>query len=73
MTGMVQFGMRQSCELENNMTAVERVSEYETVDPEDQLEAPADKNHQKLGQNMVKSPLTSYRCDIFQIQNQIWY
>lgn len=34
MTGMVQWGMRQSAEMENTMTAVERVVEYQSVDPE---------------------------------------
>ncbi|TDG43887.1 hypothetical protein AWZ03_009693 [Drosophila navojoa] len=43
MTGMVQWGMRQSAELENTMTAVERVVEYEDIEPEGALEAPADK------------------------------
>ena len=39
MTGMVQWGMRQSAEMENTMTAVERVVEYNTVDPEPALES----------------------------------
>lgn len=42
MTSMVQWGMRQSTEVENNMTSVERVIEYENIDPEDEWEAPAD-------------------------------
>ncbi|KAH8377694.1 hypothetical protein KR093_006671 [Drosophila rubida] len=47
MTGMVQWGMRQSAELENTMTAVERVVEYEDIEPEGALEAPADKKPPK--------------------------
>lgn len=39
LTGMVQWGMRQSAELENTMTAVERVVEYNTVDPEPEFES----------------------------------
>lgn len=39
LTGMVQWGMRQSAELENNMTAVERVVEYQSIDPEPELES----------------------------------
>lgn len=35
--------MRQSAELENTMTAVERVVEYETVDPEGELDSTPDK------------------------------
>ncbi|ALC40251.1 CG7627, partial [Drosophila busckii] len=47
MTGMVQWGMRQSAELENTMTAVERVVEYEDIEPEGVLEAEPDKKPPK--------------------------
>ena len=43
LTGMVQWGMRQSAELENTMTAVERVVEYQTVDPEKDVVRDAEK------------------------------
>ncbi|KAH8359400.1 hypothetical protein KR093_006524 [Drosophila rubida] len=39
MTGMVQWGMRQSAELENTMTAVERVVEYDEIEPEGDYES----------------------------------
>lgn len=47
MTGMVQWGMRQSAELENTMTAVERVVEYDDIDPEGELESKEDKKPPK--------------------------
>ncbi|XP_022166663.1 probable multidrug resistance-associated protein lethal(2)03659 isoform X3 [Myzus persicae] len=40
--GMLQWGMRQTAELENNMTAVERVLEYTNVTQEDALESTVD-------------------------------
>ncbi|XP_017004866.2 probable multidrug resistance-associated protein lethal(2)03659 [Drosophila takahashii] len=45
--GMVQWGMRQSAQMENLMTAVERVVEYEDIEPEGALEAPADEKPPK--------------------------
>lgn len=47
MTGMVQWGMRQSAELENTMTAVERVVEYDTIETEGALEFQEDKKAPK--------------------------
>ncbi|XP_053965136.1 probable multidrug resistance-associated protein lethal(2)03659 [Anastrepha ludens] len=39
LTGMVQWGMRQSAELENSMTCVERVVEYDQIEPEGEFES----------------------------------
>ncbi|KYB27685.1 probable multidrug resistance-associated protein lethal(2)03659 isoform X2 [Tribolium castaneum] len=43
LTGMFQWGMRQSTELENQMTSVERVLEYNNIEHEGNLESPPDK------------------------------
>ncbi|XP_053998577.1 probable multidrug resistance-associated protein lethal(2)03659 isoform X1 [Hylaeus anthracinus] len=43
LTGMFQWGMRQSTELENQMTSVERVLEYSKVENEPALESTPDK------------------------------
>ncbi|KAH8413305.1 hypothetical protein KR009_009960 [Drosophila setifemur] len=47
MTGMVQFGMRQSAELENSMTSVERVLEYKNLESEGSFTSPAGKEPPK--------------------------
>ncbi|XP_046668507.1 ATP-binding cassette sub-family C member 4-like [Homalodisca vitripennis] len=41
--GMFQWGMKQSAEVENFMTSVERILEYTQVDKEPPLESPQDK------------------------------
>ncbi|XP_017022451.2 probable multidrug resistance-associated protein lethal(2)03659 [Drosophila kikkawai] len=47
LTGLVQWVMLQSAELVNLMTVVERVTEYEDIEPEGALEAPLDKKPPK--------------------------
>lgn len=39
LTGMFQWGMRQSTELENQMTSVERIAEYSNIESEPPLES----------------------------------
>ncbi|KAJ0181224.1 hypothetical protein K1T71_003309 [Dendrolimus kikuchii] len=39
LTGMFQWGMRQSTELENQMTSVERIQEYSTIESEPPLQS----------------------------------
>nr|ASS36021.1 ABCC4 [Samia ricini] len=42
LTGMFQWGMRQSTELENQMTSVERIEEYSNIESEPPLESDGD-------------------------------
>lgn len=42
LTGMVQLGIKQSAALENSMTAVERIVEYNSVDSEADVEETTD-------------------------------
>ncbi|KAF4519663.1 hypothetical protein B566_EDAN005000 [Ephemera danica] len=44
LTGMFQWGMRQSAEVENNMTSVERVMEFCDLESEPPLEMESEKN-----------------------------
>lgn len=64
LTGMVQYGMRQSAELENTMTAVERVVEYQTVDQEKDtapaLQNPVPKDWLKSGKIQFKNVFQRY-------------
>jgi ATP-binding cassette subfamily C (CFTR/MRP) protein 4 len=43
LTGLIQKGIRQSAELENQMTAVERVLEYSDIEKEPPLKSHAGK------------------------------
>ncbi|XP_026807199.1 probable multidrug resistance-associated protein lethal(2)03659 isoform X1 [Rhopalosiphum maidis] len=67
LTGMFQWGMRQSAELENQMTSVERVLEYTNAPQEAALESPPEKKPSKewpqKGQIMFKNFYLRYSLD----------
>jgi ATP-binding cassette subfamily C (CFTR/MRP) protein 4 len=47
LTGMTQWGVRQSAELESQMTSVERIIEYSNLEQEADLESSADNKPDK--------------------------
>lgn len=47
LSGMFQWGVRQSAELESQMTSVERVDEYSHIESENNLELPEDRKPPK--------------------------
>jgi ATP-binding cassette subfamily C (CFTR/MRP) protein 4 len=67
LTGMFQWGMRQSAELENQMTSVERVLEYTNAPQEAALESPPEKKPSKdwphKGQITFKNFYLRYSLD----------
>ncbi|XP_063224295.1 probable multidrug resistance-associated protein lethal(2)03659 [Bacillus rossius redtenbacheri] len=67
LTGTFQWFMRQSAELENQMTAVERVMEYSSLEDEGPLEAPPEKKPPKEwpshGRIVFKNVYLSYSSD----------
>ncbi len=74
LTGMIQWGVRQSAELESQMTAVERIIEYSKLEEEAHLESSADnkpdKEWPKKGQiNMVNMSIFYDDCSKPVIRN----
>ncbi len=74
LTGMIQWGVRQSAELESQMTAVERIIEYSKLEEEAHLESSADnkpdKEWPKKGQiNMVNMSIFYDNCSKPVIRN----
>lgn len=67
LTGVVQYGMRQSAELENTMTAVERVVEYQSVDQEKdtarELQEPVPEDWLKAGKIQFRNVVQRYEPD----------
>ncbi|XP_063224300.1 probable multidrug resistance-associated protein lethal(2)03659 isoform X2 [Bacillus rossius redtenbacheri] len=67
LTGMFQWFMKQSAELENQMTAVERVMEYGSLEDEGPLEAPPDRRPPKewpsKGEIIFRNVSLSYAPD----------
>ncbi|XP_055319307.1 ATP-binding cassette subfamily C member 4-like [Sitodiplosis mosellana] len=60
LTGMLQWGVRQSAEVSNLMTSVERVLEYRDLEPEKQPEKP-----QEVSENWPKEGSIEFRNVIY--------
>ncbi|KAK9869834.1 hypothetical protein WA026_003563 [Henosepilachna vigintioctopunctata] len=66
-TGLLQWGMRQSTELENQMTSVERIIEYGTIEHERALESDVSKKPEtswpRNGKIVFKDLVLKYSAD----------
>lgn len=53
LTGMLQYGMRQTGEVVNQLTSVERVMQYTKLDKEGPFETPAGKSSHDHNSNCI--------------------
>lgn len=61
MTGMIQWGMRQSAEVANQLMSVERVLEYTALPPEPNLRDKGVVSKKKRKQSLIESFVTPPR------------
>ena len=65
LTGMLQYGMRQSAEMENLMTSVERVLEYSEIKTEDESE----RDHAESNKNQLCSDEQAPKHGVIEFKN----
>ncbi|KAK5637847.1 hypothetical protein RI129_000155 [Pyrocoelia pectoralis] len=61
--GALQWGIQQTAELENNMTSVERIFEYDSIEQEDYSGADVDKTWPEYGEIVFRDISLKYSSD----------